>query len=126
MPIDHVLVAGGIEDLESMRALLALLAPGTYGQVYVEADADIDLSSLAAPARITVTRLSRPEHSRRTFDAVLTTNGTLLAEAIASWASEWIPEEPTTDRIVTMWVGSSTSECVNALCELLPQQPERF
>lgn len=105
-PLEHVLVAGDLDDLEAITALLALLPAHAYGQVYVEVPAEADLPDLHAPARVTVTRLARPLDAER---------GVALAGAVAGWVAEWVPDEPVYERLVTLWIGATARERVDTL-----------
>jgi NADPH-dependent ferric siderophore reductase len=102
-PLRHVLVAADLVDLPVVELLLADLPASAYGQVYVETPAGAELPELAAPARLTVTRLTR------TAD---TAPGDLLGAAIAGWVAEWLPEEPCEDRSVALWAGATVRDRV--------------
>ena len=102
-PLEHVLVAGDLDDLTAITALLAMLPAHAYGQVYVETPADTELPALAAPARVTVTRLARPLDAER---------GVQLAGAVAGWVAEWVPDEPVYERLVTLWIGATACDRV--------------
>jgi NADPH-dependent ferric siderophore reductase len=103
-PLEHVLVAGDLADLEAVSALLAFLPADAYGQVFVETPADAPLAPLPAPARVTVTRIARP------LDAE---PGRLLARAVDGWVAEWCPGEPDAARAVAMWVGASARDLLD-------------
>jgi hypothetical protein len=129
LPIDHVMIAGSVGDLDAIQALLALLPETAYGQIFIEDGAGAaDLSALRPPARMTLARLRATDADRGDGapELVLARKGTQLAVAIEAWAAEWIPDEPVVERITTMWVGSRDSESVNALCDRLPETPERL
>lgn len=97
-PIGHVLIAGHTDDLDDIRAALAMLAADTYGQVLVVAPIGTQLD-LTAPARITVHRIDDAAGS--------------LADAVAGWAAEWIPDELDSHRKVTVWIGAHASSHVD-------------
>jgi NADPH-dependent ferric siderophore reductase len=103
-PLEHVLVASDHSELESVMALLAFLPEHAYGQVYVETPADRQLPPLPAPPRVTVTRLARPAG---------TAPGLLLAAAVDGWVSEWMPDDPDADRLVTLWCGGTVHDLVD-------------
>lgn len=94
-----MLVAGGFDELPAIEALLCLLPETAYGQVLVEVPADVEPPVLAAPARMTVTRLVCAEEPGEP--------GARLAEAVQAWVAEWIPDEPDLAREVTLWLGGS-------------------
>jgi NADPH-dependent ferric siderophore reductase len=99
-PLEHVLVAGDLEELGAIHALLAFLPEHAYGQVYVETPADRQLPPLPAPARVTVTRVPRPAGAEP---------GALLAQTVTAWVAEWLPEEADERRTVSMWVGATAT-----------------
>jgi NADPH-dependent ferric siderophore reductase len=105
-PLEHVLVAGDLSELESVRALLALLPDTAYGQVYVELDAADELPPVASPPRVTVSRVTRAAHEQV---------GGPLTEAVAGWTAEWMPDEPAAERAVSLWLGGSVTEGVPTL-----------
>jgi NADPH-dependent ferric siderophore reductase len=95
MPIEHVLLAGDVDDLPNIVAALAWLPADAYGQVLVEAARDVDLPELAAPLRVTVHRVDRSPEG----------DGVAAGRAVAAWVEEWIPDEPDERRTVSIWVG---------------------
>lgn len=123
-----MLVAGDSDDVESIRALLATLPSGAYGQVFIESDERAPRVDLRPPARVAVTYLaaseSRPHHGGT--EPTTTATGTLLADAVASWIEEWMPHEPHLDRIISIWVGGRHNAPLNELCRTLPTPPGRL
>lgn len=103
-PLQHVLVAGSIEELPAIEALLFWLPDTTYGQVLVETPELADVPALVKPPRVTVTRLSRGGDDEP---------GSLLAEAVQGWLAEWMPDEQDPSRVFTLWVGGSARDRVN-------------
>lgn len=102
LPLEHVLVAGGVADLPGIMAALAWLPSDAYGQVLVEADVDVDLSALHAPLRVTVQRVAPTDRL-----------GEALGQAVAGWVAEWIPDEPDPKRDVTVCIGAGVQvHCV--------------
>lgn len=97
-PLEHVLIAGDVTELDSIRALLALMSDSAYGQVYVETAESDELPALAAPPRVTVNRVARTERHEV---------GDPVSAAVSSWIAEWMPDEPAPDRIVSIWAGAS-------------------
>lgn len=111
-----------------MRAFLAMLPPTAYGQVILAVDADQDAGTdpqrlaaqLDAPARVSVTTLTVAASADHAPGSALATRGVVLADAIAAWVAEWVPDEVALDRIVSMWVGGRGNAAVDALCDTLP------
>src|SRR4051794_15086481 len=97
-PLQHILVAGGFDELPAIEALLFLLPEATYGQVLVETRADVDLPALSRPARVAVTKVARDQDDEP---------GARLADAVHDWLAEWMPDEPGSGRAVTIWVGGT-------------------
>ena len=111
-PVDHVLIAGDVQDVPAISHLLGLLSADCYGQVLVEAPAGATLPPLPKPPRVTITRIATAEGA--------------LTAAIDAWVSEWMPEEPDEDRAVAIWVGAHASSHVNARCHVLGELVERI
>lgn len=99
-----MLVAGGVDELPAIEALLCLLPDTAYGQVLVEAPADLELPVIATPPRLTITWLARTEEPGEP--------GSRLAEAVHAWLAEWMPDQPDLAREVTLWLGGSAMDRV--------------
>jgi NADPH-dependent ferric siderophore reductase len=97
-PLAHVLVAGDIGELESVRGLLCLLPADAYGLVVLEADVDAVRPDLPRPARVALTVLVRDDADQP---------GVRLSAAAAAWAEEWMVEEHDPARDVSVWVGAT-------------------
>jgi len=97
-PVDHVLIAGRLGDLDCVRAAVATLPADAYGQVYVQAPAGTDLE-LHAPARVTV-------H--------LVDEAASLEDTIGAWVAEWVPDEIDPQRRVAVWIGAHAAPHVAA------------
>lgn len=105
-PLQHVLVAGSFEELPAIEVLLHMLPDSAYGQVLVESPADAELLPiLAAPPRVTITRLARTQSDEP---------GSVLAAAVQGWLAEWMPDEPDMARACTIWVGEAARDRVDA------------
>ena len=92
-----MLAVGSDADLDTLRLVLDLLPEGAYGQVIVRSD-----ETLQTPARVTV------HHAA---------DDTELAEAVAAWTAEWMPDEhDDPDRAVSLWIGAEASERLRGTC----------
>lgn len=89
-PLNHVLIAGYLADVDEISVALALLPDDTYGQVLIEAPTG-SLMAVTAPPRVSIQRIDPMTGS--------------LAEAVSAWVAEWIPDEPDPRREVTVWLG---------------------
>ena len=119
-PVDHVLVAGHVDDFPAMQRVLALLPAATYGQVFIEGRLGDERPQVCVPPRVTVTWLiAGPSGEDRE-------RGALLATAVEGWYAEWSPEEPQPDREFSIWIGDAASAQVNSLCERLDLQLARL
>jgi len=105
-PLDHVLIAGDVTELDSIRALLALLPEQAYGQVYVESTAADVQATLLAPPRVTVSHLVRAEHH---------VIGEALSSAVDCWVAEWMPDDPQPEREIAIWAGGTVTAGVPTL-----------
>ncbi len=114
-PLEHVLLAGGVDDLSGLALQLAVLPVDTYGQVLVETDDPELLSILRGPARVTVHQVV-PDGAP----------GEALARAVESWIAEWIPTEVDGARSVSLWVGTRAGAHVDALCPGIGDLLERL
>ncbi len=99
-PLTHVLVAGDVAELDSVRGLLALLPDDAYGLVLLEAAAGEPVPEVLRPARVALTVLVRDR-----TDAP----GARLSAAAAAWAEEWVVEEHDPARDVSVWVGATVT-----------------
>ncbi|PWJ25096.1 hypothetical protein ATK17_1208 [Branchiibius hedensis] len=98
LPLEHVLIAGHIADLDDIAVALALLPADAYGQVLIEAPAG-SLDGLTAPARVSIQRIEPSTGS--------------LDQAVTAWVSEWVPQELDLRRNVTVWLGGHASSRVD-------------
>ncbi|RLV49106.1 hypothetical protein D9V37_11075 [Nocardioides mangrovicus] len=96
-PLDHLLVVVEHEELDAVRALLALVPETTYGQVFVETGPDQTLPTLARPGRVTVHQIVRSAEDRRGTPALL---------ASQAWISEWMPDDADPARELAIYVGA--------------------
>ncbi len=111
-PLNHVLIAGDLHDLDTIRPLLALLPDDTYGQVFVAGASPDTSMPLLSPARVTVSWLGAQPGA--------------LGLAIAGWMAEWMPDEPQPDREITVWIGGRAGEQISTLCDVLGVRAERL
>jgi hypothetical protein len=110
-PLPHVLIAGDVAELDSVRALLCLLPATAYGQLYLEVEEGHDLPELPArPARVGVTAIVR-----RAGDAT----GDRLSVAVDAWGEEWMGDVPDGTRELSVWVGASVRVAARELEGLL-------
>lgn len=114
-PIEHILLAGEIEDLGAIQAVLAVLPADAYGQVLLEVDTLDQAPVVIAPLRVTVVLLER-EHPREAAGELPVPRGARLADAVGAWVAEWMPADADADRVVTLWIGGRASDPLNALC----------
>lgn len=97
-PLEHVLVAGHVADLDDIAVALALLPSDAYGQVLVEGPAG-SLAELTAPPRVSIHRIDPVASS--------------LEKAVTAWVAEWVPQEPDHRRTVTVWLGGHAASLVD-------------
>lgn len=87
------LVAGGLEDLPEIEALLATLPMCATGRVFIEVERPELVSVLSAPARMVVTWLVRSERGGEMGSARACAPGQALSRAVRGWASEMLCAE---------------------------------
>lgn len=102
-PLDHVLVAGEFEELDTVATILALLPDDAYGQVYIECAEGQVLPDLHRPARVGIVALPAGQ-----------VPGGRLRAAVDAWLAEWMPEEVPADRQFAIWVGAGIADHVGA------------
>ena len=100
-----MLVAGDAAELPAIQALMLLLPSTVYGQLFVETSVDAPAPEVSTPPRVTVFRLTRSPDDE---------SGRLLADAVHAWLGEWMPDQLDPQRNVTLWVGASACDRVDA------------
>lgn len=98
-PVQHVLLACGVEDVEALRAQLADAPVDAYGQVLVELPAHDAMPDLDLPWRFTAYRIVRDPHAP----------GAALVAAVDAWTAEWMPGDRSPLNPGTIWVGAGVS-----------------
>jgi len=119
-PSEHVLIAGDERDLPAIAHVLWLLPEDTYGQVFIETLSDDGHEPLPTPERVAVTWLARSRRESSSPLLAFADRGEALAQAIAGWAAEWLPD--TDARMAErhlLWIGADENRRVAAACELL-------
>jgi len=80
---ERILIAAGADQLDEVEELLATLPLCTRGQVFIEAERDLEITRLIAPGRVSVHWLSR---ERR----LGTAKGEMLDRAVEAWLGEML------------------------------------
>lgn len=80
---ERILIAAGAEQLDQVEELLASLPLCTRGQVFIEAERDLEITRIIAPGRVSVHWLSR---ERRHGVA----KGEMLDRAVEAWLGEML------------------------------------
>ncbi|WP_446665818.1 SIP domain-containing protein [Flexivirga sp. B27] len=111
-PSTHVLIAGDEQDLPVIRELAAALPRDAYGQILVETPIQAGPPELSVPERVAVQWLPRAVGSVQP--------GHRLAESLAAWAHEWLPEgDRHLHRCHHLFVGAVGSCAVEVVREVL-------
>ncbi|GAB2552857.1 hypothetical protein [Leucobacter ruminantium] len=87
------LAAGTRDDLPALRAWLASLPAGAYGQVLIESDEPV--GSLPTPELVSVNRVPLGLEP-----------GEGLSRAVRAWCDEWLWVDSDVDRSVQLWMGA--------------------
>jgi NADPH-dependent ferric siderophore reductase len=111
------MMAGDSRDLPALRRILTQLPLDSYGQVFIEIVAEVQIVPLSAPAGVTVTWLRRDSFgqgdSRRTFGSA---RGETIERAVLAWTSEWVePGCQCGQSPFYVWVGCAMSPSVDRL-----------
>jgi NADPH-dependent ferric siderophore reductase len=118
LPSERILVAGTVDDLADIQAVLDALPDNAYGQVYVEATMPDEVRSLRAPGRVTVTWLLRASRPSELRPLVFADRGESLAHAIVGWAGEWMSDDPA-DGPTLLWIGCDANPWVEQVRNLV-------
>lgn len=109
------MMAGDSRDIPALRRVLAQLPSDSYGQVFIEIVADVQIVPVAAPAGVSVSWLRRQGfgNDRRAFGSA---RGETIERAVLAWTSEWIePGCQCEHAPFYVWVGCAMSPSVDRL-----------
>ncbi|MFB2584134.1 SIP domain-containing protein [Herbiconiux liukaitaii] len=84
----RVLIAGTEADLDSIRAIVALLGDKARGQVFVEVATASDIDPIATPERVTVAWLPRDVRSGAMGSGLACAPGQAVERAVTAWMGE--------------------------------------
>lgn len=90
---DRILLAGGIDDLETIRMILATLPASARGQVFVEVESESEVGTLTAPGRFAICWLVRDR-------------GQSLSRSLDAWLAEMLPVSAFGESTVYAWIAS--------------------
>lgn len=125
-PIEHVLIAGGVDDFDAIAEIAANLPAHAYGQILIESTGAM-APLFDVPARVTVQTISAPvTEAGHDGTAVLAARSTSLASVVNTWLGEWLPAEPDADRSFSLWLGGKSDAEMNLLAEFLPVDATRI
>jgi NADPH-dependent ferric siderophore reductase len=116
------MVAGDSRDLPAIRRILKRLPNDSYGQVFIEIVADVQVVPLHAPPGLSISWLRRDSFGpgapgrgeiSRTFGSA---RGETIERAVLAWATEWIePGCQCGHSPFYVWVGCAMSPTVDRL-----------
>ncbi len=107
--IDCVLAACDAADLPALRAWLRGLPETSYGRVFVEVFAPMQIVTLPAPPHVGVTWLCREEREVSPRPGLGRRRGEALAAAVDAWCDEWLWADSEAVRHIELWTGARTS-----------------
>ena len=111
------MVAGDSRDLPAIKRILERLPSDSYGQVFIEIVADVQIVPLEAPAAVSITWLQRDSFGRGdTGGSFGTARGETIERAVLAWTTEWLePGCQCGHAGFYVWVGCAMSPSVDRL-----------
>ncbi|MGX1933799.1 hypothetical protein [Microbacterium resistens] len=118
---EHYVLAGVGTDVPFLNRLLGALPLDGYGQVFIESAGPMTLRGWPGPPGLMPIQVRQDLAPAR--DGRLPRPGEVLADALGSWAEEWLPE-PGTRRPLpfTLWIGAAGHPAVDRLCARLTRE----
>jgi NADPH-dependent ferric siderophore reductase len=115
------MVAGDSRDLPAIRHILERLPNDSYGQVFIEIVAEVQVVQMDAPAGVSVTWLHRRSFGRsipnHTFGSA---RGETIERAVLAWTTEWLePGCQCEHGPFYVWIGCALSPTVDRLHSVL-------
>ncbi|MBB2976265.1 hypothetical protein FHX49_001839 [Microbacterium endophyticum] len=129
--VQHLITADET-SLGELEALLAVLPMCSTGRVFIEVPDGSFVSTIVAPARMTVTWLDRSRRTGAVGSGAACSPGAALVRAVTAWSDEMICDDDDHTRVFLLGGFLGTADIVDHLTEargVLPSgihTPERF
>ncbi|MBA8816582.1 NADPH-dependent ferric siderophore reductase [Microbacterium halimionae] len=120
--VQHLITADEA-SLSELEALLAVLPMCSTGRVFVEVPDDTYISTITAPARMTVTWLDRSRRSGAAGSGAACSPGAALVRAVRAWSDEMMCDEDDHTRVFLLGGFLGTADIVDHLTEARGVEP---
>nr|WP_272928700.1 SIP domain-containing protein [Leucobacter luti] len=104
--VDCVIAACDAADLPALRQWLGSLPETSYGRVFVEVFAPMQIEQLPVPPHVGVTWLCREEREASPRPGIGRRRGEALATAVDAWFDEWVWADSEAVRNIELWTGA--------------------
>ncbi|MGR4010275.1 SIP domain-containing protein [Leucobacter sp. 1207-22] len=112
--VHYVLAAGDAGDLGGLQAWCNDLPPGSYGQIFIEVFAPIQIEPFPTPPGIAVTWICRESLRPSPRPGIGIPRGQALADAVDAWFDEWLRATPTNGAHFLLWAGARSSSIMQS------------
>jgi NADPH-dependent ferric siderophore reductase len=110
------MVAGDSRDLPAIARILERLPQDSYGQVFVEIVAEVQIVPLNAPPAVSITWLRRDSFGPGGHTTFGSARGETIERAVLAWTAEWLePGCQCGHAAFYVWVGCAMSPSVDRL-----------
>ncbi|RGE23259.1 SIP domain-containing protein [Leucobacter sp. wl10] len=123
--VDCVLAAGDASDLTELREWLRRLPEESYGQVFIEVFAEMQIEPLPVPPHVGVTWLCREQREMSPRPGAGRRRGEALAGAVDAWFDEWLWADSEAVRNIQLWMGARTSSVMQSYWAGLDRRLEK-
>lgn len=112
--VDCILAAGDASDLDDIRAWCAQLPANSYGTIFIEVFAPMQIETIETPRRVSVTWICREGLAGSSRPGIGVPRGQALATAVDAWLDEWVRAEPESGQHCMIWTGARSSSIMQS------------
>lgn len=123
--IECVLAAGDAADVPALREWALGLPESSYGKIFIEVFAPMQIVPLTLPAHVSVTWLCREEREASPRPGMSRGRGAALADAVDAWCDEWLWADCDSVRKIELWTGARTSPIMQNYWTALDRRIEK-